>query len=119
MARRGARGEEGRPGAGGDRLQEHVRRHVDERRALVVAAGDEVERNVDAARLRGHGVGVLVDGALVIASTTATSARPPAAVMSTATRSRGSRVRPARNTVAPSRANVRATPPPMSRRRRR
>ena len=46
------------------------------------------------------------------ASRTATSAVPPAAAMSPATASSGPRVRPTRWTVAPSRANVRATPPP-------
>src|SRR6266545_1759773 len=47
------------------------------------------------------------------ASTSATSAAPPAAAMSAATVSSGCRVRPARKTLAPSRANVRATPPPI------
>jgi hypothetical protein len=34
--------------------------HVDQRRALHVAALDGEERRVDAARLRGHGLGVVV-----------------------------------------------------------
>jgi hypothetical protein len=48
-----------------------------------------------------------------VASSTATSADPPAARMSAATASMGAAVRPARKTLAPSRAKVRATPPPI------
>jgi hypothetical protein len=48
------------------------------------------------------------------ASTTATSAKPPVARMSVATASSDSLVRPARKTRAPSRAKVRARPPPIA-----
>src|SRR5215207_4797905 len=47
------------------------------------------------------------------ASSTATSAAPPSALMSLATASRFSRVRPTRKTRAPSRENSLATAPPM------
>lgn len=46
------------------------------------------------------------------ASTRAVSASPPAAAISSATCSSVARVRPARNTFAPSRAKARATAPP-------
>jgi hypothetical protein len=45
-------------------------------------------------------------------SSSVTSAVPPAPAMSAASASSGARVRPARKTRAPSRANVRATPAP-------
>jgi hypothetical protein len=49
------------------------------------------------------------------ASSSVTSADPPAAVMSAETASSEAWVRPARKTRAPSRAKVRATPPPIPR----
>ena len=78
---------------------------------------NEVEGDVDAACLRDHGSGVLFDGVLLArasrASRAATSAEPPADLMSSATASSFSRVRPARKTLAPSRAYSLATGPPI------
>jgi hypothetical protein len=112
-ARRRPCGQEGRGEPGDHGSQEVVGRHVDKWSSLHVATRDEVEGHVDTAGLGGHGLHVRVHGALVGGVEDATSADPPAALMSAATASSGGPVRPARNTAAPSRAKVRATPPPI------
>jgi hypothetical protein len=48
------------------------------------------------------------------ASTLAASAAPPGAAISSATAWTGARARPARKTLAPSRAKARATAPPIA-----
>lgn len=60
--------------------------------------GDQVERNVDAAGIRRHGVGVLVDRVLVERVDLSLSASPPAERICWATASSFARVRPARKT---------------------
>jgi hypothetical protein len=85
-----------------------------ERWSLDVRDADGVERDVDAARVRGHRVGVLVDGSLVERVDLRRLRLPPRATISSATRSSVSRVRPARKTLAPSRANARATAAPIA-----
>ena len=56
---------------------------------------------------------IIAIGVLSSYDAAGTSADPPAEVMSFATASSFSRVRPTRKTFAPSRAKVRATPPPI------
>jgi hypothetical protein len=56
---------------------------------------------------------MLVDGLLVEGVEIGNLAEPPADLMSSATASSFSRVRPARKTLAPSRANSLATAPPI------
>jgi hypothetical protein len=63
--RAAARGDEVGDQPVGDGAGEVGRGHVDQRGALHVAAVDQVERDVDAAGLGGHGLRVRVDGRLV------------------------------------------------------
>lgn len=62
---RGARGEEVGAQPREHRGQQVVRRHVDQRGSLNVAAGDDVDRHVEAAGGRHHAVGVALDRLLV------------------------------------------------------
>jgi hypothetical protein len=112
--RRGARGQEQRAHGGMDRRLEVGQRHLRQRRALHVAVGDHVDRDVERPRARGPRIRVGVDRRLVERVHHRVSARPPAARMSAATASSGLCVRPARCTVAPSCANRRATAEPIA-----
>ena len=87
-------------------------RHVDQRRPLDVAVGDEVERDVDAA-LGGDRVGVLVDRALVEGVDLRRLGRPTRLADPRSDLLQPQRVRPARKTFAPSSANAVATAVPI------
>jgi hypothetical protein len=65
VARGRAGGDERRSHRGLDRREEVVDRHLVEGDPVRERVGDQVERDVDAPRLRGDRVGVAVDGVLV------------------------------------------------------
>jgi hypothetical protein len=78
-----------------------------------VGLGDQVEGDVDAAGVRRHGIGVLVDRRLLERIDLRGLGRSTRGADPSATASSFDRVRPARKTVAPSRAKARATAPPI------
>jgi hypothetical protein len=106
-------GQECRSRGGLHRCHEVIDRHLGERDPVSVRVADQVEGDVDAAGIRRHGVGVLVDRVLVERVDLRRLGRSPAERICPATLSSFAGVRPARKTRAPSRANARATAPPI------
>jgi hypothetical protein len=113
VPRRRPRGEEHRPRGGLHGRHEIIDRDLGERDPVRVRVGDQVEGDVDVAGIRRHGAGVLIDRVFLQRVDLCRLGRSPSGADILGHGLELRRCAAGEETRAPSRANARATAPPI------